>query len=173
MKNAILFTLILTLIFTCYPQQVFTTELTDIALEKVPAWVNLFNWRGDREAFDMRKLAEVEKITLREAAEVQNHYLDLCDDRDDKRDKNIKFQEALKRVKTGLPGGGDKTKKYEDVWNQEAIDKAKFIVVFDLDDTLLNQYYCCGIKGKEFYDIKTGDKNFNYRMEPGRFCFFL
>ncbi len=151
MKKKLLFLLIVGLLMSY--TSLFATRLWDVAMMHPPKWVNLFSYKYHRYAIDIRKLAEMEKMSLRDALEVQNHYYDFVMDRSNKTFPDICFQKALARVKN------DK-KKYENVWNQENIDKAKFIVVFDLDDTLLNQYYCLGAKGPAYRDIVLGEKNF-------------
>ncbi len=131
----------------CLPAVLFGTDLNDVALEGIPAWATPKQFRGDRHPFDIRLLAKKEGLSLREALEVQNHYLDMVDDTANARSPEEKFRLALSRVKSD-------ENIYENVWNGEKIDRAAFIVVFDLDDTLLSQYYTSGNKGEKYRDIK-------------------
>lgn len=125
-------------------------KLKDVVLKSVPKWVNLSGFAKDRKPFNIRELAKKTKLSLREALEVQNHYYDMVDDRDNDAEPEAKFQEALKRVQSGKNA-------YENVWNAEAIKKAKFIIVFDWDDTLINQYYTIREKGPKYYDLELRD----------------
>lgn len=129
------------------------TELGDIVLEPLPGWVNLQHFRY-HQPLDIRLLAEKENLTLREAVEVQNHYYDLLDDRQNGAAAEEKFRKALDRVKHGEA-------KYENIWRTENIAKARFIVVFDLDDTLFDQYYEIGHKGPEYWDLKLDSARYN------------
>lgn len=138
----------------CLSTTVLGTELNDITLKGIPEWAGQRRFSGDRLPFDIRLLAKKENLSLRDALEVQNHYLDMVDDAANKKGLEEKFQLALSRVKSG-------ENIYENVWNGEKIDRAAFIVVFDLDDTLLSQYYTCGNKGEKYRDIKLQDTCLN------------
>ncbi len=148
----VLFVLLITCILMSYTS-LFATRLWDVALMHPPKWVNLFSYKNHRYAIEIRKLAEMEKMSLRDALEVQNHYYDFVMDRANRTSPEVCFQKALARVKNSKD-------KYEHVWKQENVDKAKFIIVFDLDDTLFNQYYSIGAKGPAYRDIVLGEKNF-------------
>ena len=130
------------------------TRLDDVALRGIPDWVGQRHFSGDRVPLDIRRLARMEKLGLREALEVQNHFLDMVDDPANKMTQEQRFEAALARVESG-------TNVYESVWNGEKIAKAPFIVVFDLDDTLFSEYYTCGNKGEKYRDIKLQDTCLN------------
>lgn len=128
------------------------TDLAEVMLENVPEWVELKGFKSPRVPLNIRLLAEKEEISLRASLEVQNHFYDLVTGWKNKDSLEESFQKALSRVKSS-------DNPYESVWNQEAIDKARFIIVFDLDDTLINQYYNVWKKGEDYWDIKLRDED--------------
>lgn len=132
---------------------IIATDLSEVILEPIPEWVNLRHFKY-HQPFNIRLLASKEHLTLREAVEVQNHYYDMLDDKNNQDSHAKKFTQALNRVKGSRH-------KYEDVWNGDVIARAKFIVVFDLDDTLLCQYYKIGNKGPEYWDLKLDSAKYN------------
>ena len=144
----------------CLSTTVLGTELNDITLKGIPEWAGQRRFSGERYPFDIRLLAKKESLSLREAVEVQNHYLDMVDDTANSKALEEKFQLALSRVKSG-------ENVYENVWNGEKIDRAAFIVVFDLDDTLFSQYYTCGNQGEKYRDIKLQDTCLNPAYKLG------
>ena len=148
----------------CLSTTVFGTELKEITLKGIPEWAGQRRFSGERYPFDIRLLAKKEGLSLREAVEVQNHYLDMVDDSENSRALEENFQRALSRVKSG-------ENIYENVWKGEKIDQAAFIVVFDLDDTLFSQYYTTGNKGEKYRDIKLQDTCLNPAYKLGsRYC---
>jgi len=152
--------LILRIGILCLASTVFGTQLDDVALKGIPEWAGQRRFAGERFPLDIRLLAKKENLSLRDALEVQNHYLDMVDDAANGKSPEEKFQSALARVKSGK-------NIYESVWNGEKIARADFIVVFDLDDTLLSQYYTCGTKGEKYYDVKLQDTCLNPAYELG------
>jgi len=141
-------------------------ELSEVTLGSLPKWVNLKGFEDPRFPIDVRLLSEKAGLTLREALEVQNHYYDLATGWKNKATPVENFQKALARVK-GTGG------KYESVWKQERIEKAKFIVVFALDDTLLNQYYSLWEKGEEYWDIALRDPKAPPKKKKSRAADFV
>ena len=135
--------LILRIGILCIATTVLGTQLNDVALKGIPEWAGQRRFAGERLPLDIRRLAKMEGLSLRDALEVQNHYLDMVDDTANGNSPEEKFQSALARVKSGK-------NIYESVWNGEKIDRAAFIVVFDLDDTLLSQYYTTGNQGEKY-----------------------
>ena len=152
--------LILRIGILCIATTVLGTQLNDVALKGIPEWAGQRRFAGERLPLDIRRLAKMEGLSLRDALEVQNHYLDMVDDTANGKNPEEKFQSALARVKSGK-------NIYESVWNGEKIDRAAFIVVFDLDDTLLSQYYTTGNKGEKYRDIKLQDTCLNPAYELG------
>lgn len=144
----------------CLSANAFGTGLEDVALKGIPEWAGQRRFAGERYPFDIRLLAKKENLSLRDAVEVQNHYLDMVDDTANGKGLEEKFQSALSRVKSG-------ENVYENVWKGEKIAAAAFIVVFDLDDTLFSQYYTTGNKGEEYRDIKLQDTCLNPAYELG------
>ncbi|MDP7423191.1 MAG: hypothetical protein QGH40_15030, partial [bacterium] len=126
---------------------VSAVELSEVVLKTVPEWVNLKGFVEPRVPLDVRLLAKKEGMSLREAVEVQNHFYDLVMSKGNKATLEENFQGALSRILSG-------NNVYENVWQQAEIDRARFIVVFDLDDTLINQYYSVWKKGEGNWDIQ-------------------
>ena len=126
---------------------VSAVELSEVILKTVPEWINLKGFVTPRVPIEVRLLAKKEELSLRAAVEVQNHFYDLVMSPGNKATLEENFQKALSRVSSG-------ENVYENVWNQAEIDRARFIVVFDLDDTLINQYYSIWRNGPENWDIQ-------------------
>lgn len=144
----------------CIAATALGTELNDVALRGLPEWAAQYEFMADRVPLNIRLLARKENLSLRNALEVQNHYLDMIDDAANSKSPEEKFQAALARVESGK-------NIYESVWNADKIAHADFIVVFDLDDTLFSEYYTCGNKGEKYRDIKLQDTCLNPAYKLG------
>lgn len=108
-------------------------ELDALTLPPLPDWVDKYAdpGQGDRRFFNMSRLMERFQLVRAQAIEVQNLY------RDQTRtvpgiDPVKAFNTALERVRRG---------ELESRLHLEQLGKAPFIVVFDLDETLWDQYY--------------------------------
>lgn len=107
--------------------------LAAVTLPSLPLWTNKY---ADTEAeqgryFRITALMDRHDLSRAEAVAVQNHFRDL-ERADPGGDDVAHFDEALMRVQRG---------ELESGFDGEAVDAAPFSVVFDLDDTLLDQYY--------------------------------
>ena len=108
-------------------------------LPPTPCWTNKYVDRIDENVryFHLPGLMTEYGLTSLQAVELQNHYRDIMRATPDG-DEAAAFQTALDRVKKG---------EFESGVDPEAMARAKFIVVFDLDET--------------FYDQRTGDAECN------------
>lgn len=108
-------------------------ELDALTLPPLPLWVDKYADPGQPAPrfFNMSRLMERFQLVRAQAVEVQNHYRDLT--RMTPGIDPVKaFNTALERVRRG---------ELESRLNPEQLSKAPFIVVFDLDETLWDQYY--------------------------------
>ena len=156
-------------IFPLLANPVFSTELTkenisDYILEPMPGW---YSERFTRGHLDINKMLK-SGYTRLEAIEVQNQMKDLLDN-------DLVYQQLEKTSETyemfkkkdqyiiqalKLAIKSVKEKKYiESGFVPEKLKDNEFYVVFDLDETLLVQWYESGEKGSKFYDLKTDVKD--------------
>jgi hypothetical protein len=108
-------------------------ELDALTLPPLPLWVDKYAdpGQGDRRFFNMSRLMERFRLVRAQSIEVQNLYRDLT--RTTPGIDPVKaFNTALERVRRG---------ELESRLNLEQLSKAPFIVAFDLDETLWDQYY--------------------------------
>jgi hypothetical protein len=94
----------------------------------------------------MSLLMERFGLTRDRAIELQNHYRDLTR-AEPKGDRQAAFRTALERARKG---------EFEDGRKVDALARARFVIVFDLDDTLYNQYYDPEV-GKTCRDFEVRD----------------
>ncbi|HYI00919.1 NIF family HAD-type phosphatase [Hyalangium sp.] len=108
-------------------------ELEALSLPPLPLWVDKYADldRADKRFFIISELMERFQLTRAHAVELQNHYRDQLRATPDTDPVNA-FNTALERVRRG---------EFESHLNLEQLGKARFIVVFDLDETLWDQYY--------------------------------
>ncbi len=104
--------------------------LADVTVPPVPDWSDRYaeHNKGDRRFFNMSTLMQSHGLDRTAAVALQNHYRDLS--RAGGTPK-ANFEEALARVKRG---------DFESGLDAKRLAAARFIVVFDLDDTLYDQY---------------------------------
>ncbi|MFN8577586.1 MAG: NIF family HAD-type phosphatase [Candidatus Sericytochromatia bacterium] len=135
-------------------------NISDYILEPMPSW---YSERFTRGHLDISKMLK-NGYTRLEAVEVQNQMKDLLD-------SNPVFQElennneaysmfkskdpyVLQALKMAIKSV--KENKYiESGFKLEPLKDDEFYVAFDLDETLLVQWYESGEKGSKYYDIKT------------------
>lgn len=125
-----------------------TAPLATYSHAPVPCWANRYVDRIDENVryLNLSALMAAEGITRLQAVETQNHYRDLMR-QDPQRDRNEAFAAALTRAKAG---------DFESRVDPQAMASAKFIVVFDLDETLYDQ----GTATAECHDVSfTYDSN--------------
>ncbi len=108
-------------------------ELAALTLPPLPDWVDKYAdpGQGDRRFFNMSQLMERFQLVRAQAIEVQNLYRDQT--RTQPGTDPVKaFNTALERVRGG---------ELESRLDLDQLGKAPFIIVFDLDETLWDQYY--------------------------------
>lgn len=106
--------------------------LTAVTIPALPNWTARYTPEGsdDPRAFQIEALMATHGLSRLQAVELQNHFRDL-NRAEPSGDPTAQFGEALARVQRGdLESGLD----------PKALQAAPFIVVFDLDDTLYDQY---------------------------------
>lgn len=135
-------------------------NISDYILEPMPSW---YSERFTRGHLDINKMIK-SGYTRLEAVEIQNQMKDLLDNNSvfqelennnevysmvKSKDKYIlqALKMAIKNVK--------ENKYIESGFKPEALKDDEFYVAFDLDETLLVQWYESGEKGSKYYDIKT------------------
>ncbi len=107
-------------------------SLAAVSIPVLPAWTDRYAAynQGDVRFFNISKLMAAHDLTRLQAVALQNHYRDLTR-ADPEGVRATQFDEALARVRRG---------EYESGLDPERLAAAPFIVVFDLDDTLYDQY---------------------------------
>lgn len=141
-----------------------TESVEAYILEPMPAW---YSERFTRGHLDINKMMK-DGFTRLEAVEVQNQMKDLLD-------SDLVYQELEKTEETynmfkkkdeyiiqalKIAIKSVKEKKYiESAFKPEVLKDNEFYIAFDLDETLLVQWYELGEKGSKFYDIKTNVKD--------------
>lgn len=138
-----------------------TGPLADYSLPAVPCWTNRYVDRIDENVryFALSRLMAAEGISRLAAIEAQNHYRDLMR-ADPTRDRAAAWTDALTRVKAG---------EFESGVDPAAMAAAKFIVVFDLDETLYDQRNATAECNDAAFEYQSGDaKKTKYiKMVPG------
>jgi hypothetical protein len=109
------------------------SELDEITILPRPDWTDKYagEAKGDPRFFDISALHSRHGLERARAVELQNHYRDLTRAKPDG-DRSAQFAEALARAKKGV---------FEDRRDLDRLRTARFIVVFDLDETLYDQFY--------------------------------
>ncbi|MCX4240962.1 NIF family HAD-type phosphatase [Paraliomyxa miuraensis] len=142
-----------------------SAELAAMTLPPRPDWADKYaNPELDERFFDVTALMQAHQLDRAQAVELQNHFRDLARAQPSG-DRNAQYAEALRRAKEGV---------FEDGHDPERWAKAPFIVVFDLDSTLLDQYMdpkvapsCHDIAwGKQNPDGTKGSEHF-VKLAPG------
>ncbi|MFY0563074.1 NIF family HAD-type phosphatase [Archangium lansingense] len=125
-------------------------ELDAVTIPMLPDWVDKYAGPNEEERrfFNISRLMERYQLTRAKAVELQNHYRDLIRARPAPRPEDA-FQTALERVRRG---------ELESRLNPEKLSKARFIVVFDLDETLFSQYYPAKV-GEACHDLAVPQKD--------------
>ncbi len=108
-----------------------TREVTTMTLPPRPDWTDKYAGSAhDERFFDIAALMQAHDLDRARAVELQNHFRDLTR-ADPRGDRQAQYDEALRRAKAG---------EFEDGRDPRRLATAPFIVVFDLDDTLYDQY---------------------------------
>lgn len=106
--------------------------LAGVSHSPLPDWTDKYSDTnvGDWRFFNIGALMEGYGLSRLQAVELQNHYRDRSRAQPEG-DPEVHFAEALAAVKAG---------EHESGLDEEALAKADFIVVFDLDETIYDQY---------------------------------
>jgi len=136
-------------------------DLKNYLLEPMPGWFTEGFTRGH---LDINYLTKKKGYSFRDALEIQNIWKDLLD-QDPEYMKLEKAGKTYEMVKTKHPllldtlkkaiDKFNSEKKYESGFVPEKLGKQDFYVVFDLDETLLVQWYENGALGKDYFDSET------------------
>ena len=128
-------------------------------MPSLPEWTDRYadGKKGDVRFFNVSRLMSEYTLNRVQAVELQNHYRDLTR-KDDDFIGEKGFNAALKSVRAH---------QYESRLDVEGLKKAKFVVVFDLDETLFDQYYSGG-ESCHTHAFKKADGKMKYvHMVPG------
>jgi hypothetical protein len=113
-------------------------DLDALTIPALPDWVDRYadSNTGDMRFFNISKLSERFRLERHAAVELQNLYRDLSRTPDASTlPKHALFNRALARIQGG---------EYESKLALDRLSAAPFIVVFDLDETLFDQFYKIG-----------------------------
>ena len=131
----------------------------DFILASLPDWTDKYRGpnSGDMSYFKISALVKTLNLSRLQAIELQNHFRDLTADGVISQKA---FEQALERVRKF---------RFESRLDPKKLTSAPFIVVFDMDETLLQQYYSEWQKGPEYYDYKIEfrDGTRGVSMAPG------
>ncbi|MEM9456370.1 MAG: NIF family HAD-type phosphatase [Myxococcota bacterium] len=107
------------------------SELDAMTLPPRPDWADKYAGSSpDERFFDIAMLMQHHDLDRAHAVELQNHFRDLTRLKP-KGDRQVQYAEALQRAKQGV---------FEDRRKLSRLARARLIVVFDLDETLYDQY---------------------------------
>lgn len=108
-----------------------TSELAMMTLPARPDWTDKYAGSApDERFFDIAALMKTHGLDRAGAVELQNHFRDLTR-ADPSGERQTQYAEALRRAQAG---------EFEDGRDPQRLATAPFIVVFDLDETLYDQY---------------------------------
>ncbi|WP_375769870.1 HAD family hydrolase [Archangium gephyra] len=136
-------------------------ELDAVTIPALPDWVDKYAGPNEEERrfFNISRLMERFQLARAQAVELQNHYRDLIRSTPAPAPVDA-FNTALERVRRG---------EFESRLQPEKLVQARFIVVFDLDETLLSQYYPAKV-GEACHDVAVPKKEGGVRyvkLVPG------
>jgi len=126
------------------------SAIDELTIPDRPDWTDRYAGEGpgDPRFFNISALAQRHGLDRSRAIELQNHYRDITR-ADPNGDREAQFAAALAKAKSGT---------FEDRRDVERLRTAPFIVVFDLDDTLYNQ----------FYDQKIAETCHDFAVDDGK-----
>jgi hypothetical protein len=119
-------------------------ELDALTIPRLPAWVDKYadTAEEDQRFFNMSRVMDRFQLGRAQAVELQNHYRDLTHAIPGM-NPLLAFNTALERVLHG---------QFQSHLDLERLRKASFIIVFDLDETLWDQYYPTTV-GEHCHDL--------------------
>jgi hypothetical protein len=135
--------------------------IDEVTLPARPEWMDKYaaENKGDVRFFDMGALHDRHGLDRARAVELQNHYRDLTRAQP-QGDREAQFAEALARAKKGA---------FEDRRDLDKLRTARFVVVFDLDETLYDQFYSADV-AKDCSDLDVdygGGARRKIKLTPG------
>ncbi len=134
-------------------------QVDAITIPMLPEWIDRYadGKKGDVRFFNLTRVMKTYDVDRLGAIEIQNTYRDIT-----RAEPGINLDEALSRavktVKAGTLESGVK---------REEMRSAKFIVVFDLDETIYDQYYSGGDACHEFKFQRSNGKMKFIHGAPG------
>ena len=107
--------------------------LDALTVPPIPEWTDRYadGKKGDVRFFNISRLMDTYQLSRVQAVELQNQYRDLT-----RTDANMIGQTGFDRALSAV-----RASSFESRLDVEGLKAAKFVVVFDLDDTLFDQYY--------------------------------
>lgn len=136
-----------------------TPELDALTLPGRPEWTDKYFESGpDQRRFEISATMKRHGLTRSQAVEAQNFYRDLAR-ATPAADLDDLLMKAIARARAG---------EFEDRRDVQRLESARFIVVFDLDDTLYDQYMPPEV-GKNCHDLEIafGDRTHWVKLVPG------
>jgi hypothetical protein len=134
--------------------------LASITIEPRPGWMDPYadSNEGDMRFFDIEALMTKYALDRAHAVELQNHYRDASRAAPEG-DPTAWFADALERTRT---------QGFEDRRAVERLAEAAFVIVFDLDETLHDQYYSAEV-GARCHDVAVprGEQTRYVKLTPG------
>ena len=134
--------------------------LAEVTIPPRPDWTDPYadSNEGDMRFFDIDVLMSRHGLTRALAIELQNHYRDVSR-ADPSGTPTAWFEHALGKASAG---------EFEDRRDLERLDAAAFVVVFDLDETLHDQYYApeVGAACNDF-SVAADGKVRHVKLTPG------
>ncbi len=138
------------------------SEISEYILEPMPSW---FTERFTEGQLDINKMMK-DGYTRLESVEIQKQMKDILDndpfyaklEEIGKTYNMVKNKDSyiLKALKTAIQNVKAK-KIFKSGFTYQILKQDEFYVVFDLDETLLVQWYKAGLKGDKYYDFKASD----------------
>ena len=108
-------------------------EVAELTIPALAEWIDRYadGKKGDVRFFNLTRVMKTFNVNRLEAVEIQNTYRDLT-----RMNVGIDRAEALRKAVAKVKAG-----ELESGVDLKAMGKARFIVVFDLDETLYDQYH--------------------------------
>lgn len=126
-----------------------------------PDWADKYAGSApDERFFTIDALMAAHDLDRARAIEVQNFFRDLTR-ADPGGDRQVQYADALARASNG---------QFEDGRDTAAIAEARFVVVFDLDETLYDQYFrdpAVGAQCHDFAVTNDGGEPRHVKLTPG------
>ena len=133
--------------------------LAPLSVPQLPEWTDRYaaGKKGDVRFFNLTRLMKTYQLSRLQAVELQNQYRDLT-----RADQSMIGQKGFDKALAAV-----RATTYESRLDVAGLKSAKFIVVFDLDDTLFDQYYGGGAACHTHAYTKADGKKKYVHMIPG------